>query len=89
MTMVESVVKCIDAQAEEMFKGGVTGVSYDETLDRVVVKIADNIAELKDTSIKSFFTNAVEKFIENHFPFLRIDNVKESEMWFTKTLWIK
>ena len=57
--MVESVVKCIDTQTNEMFKGGVTSVSYDETLDRVIVKIADNLAEIKDTSIKNFFTNAV------------------------------
>lgn len=87
--MVESVVKCIDAQTNEMFKGGVTGVSYDETLDRVVVKIADNIADIKDNSVKSFFTNAVEKFIENHFPFLKFDFITESEMFFTKTLWVR
>lgn len=87
--MVESVVKCIDTQTNEMFKGGVTGVSYDETLDRVIVKIADNLAEIKDTSIKSFFTNAVEKFIENHFPFLKFDCTRDSRMYFTKTLWVR
>lgn len=87
--MVDSVVKCIDAQTNEMFKGGVVGVSYDETLDRVIVKIADNIAESRDTSIKSFFTTIVEKFIENHFPFLKFDCTMGATMFFTKTLWIK
>lgn len=87
--MVESVVKCIDAQTNEMFKDGVVGVSYDETLDRIVVKIADNIAEIKDNSIKSFFTNAVEKFIENHFPFLKFECTMDSHMFFTKTLWVR
>lgn len=86
--MVESVVKCIDTQTNEMFKGGVTGVSYDETLDRVVVKIADNIAEIKDTSIKNSFIGIVEEFIENHFPFLKFDCTKDSKMFFIKALWL-
>lgn len=86
--MVESVVKCIDTQTNEMFKGGVTGVSYDETLDRVVVKIADNIAEIKDTSIKCSFIGIVEKFIEYHFPFLKFDCTKDSKMFFIKALWL-
>lgn len=87
--MVDSVVKCIDAQTNEMFKGGVVGVSYDETLDRVVVKIADNIASIKDNSIKNSFTNIVGKFIENHFPFLKFDCTMGATMFFTKTLWVK
>ena len=87
--MVNSVVKCIDAQTNEMFKGGVVGVSYDETLDRVIVKIADNIASIKDNSIKNSFTTIVEKFIENHFPFLKLDCTMGATMFFTKALWVK
>lgn len=86
--MVQSVIKCIEAQSNEMFKGGIANVSYDETLDRVIVKLSDNIADIKDNLVKGMFTNAVKRFVENHFPFLKSDTENNSEILFTKSLWV-
>lgn len=86
--MVESVVKCIEAQTNEMFKGGVDSVRYDEPMDKVVMDLSKNIAEIKDSLVKNLFTSAVKKFVEKHFPFLKCDFIGDNSLIFTKSLWV-
>lgn len=86
--MVESVMRCIEAQANEMFRGGIQAVSYDAERDEVVVKLSDNIAGITDNLVKNMFTSAVKRFVESHFPFLKADVENNSELLFKKAQWV-
>lgn len=86
--MVESVVKCIEAQTNEMFKGGVDSVRYDEPMDKVIMDLSKNIAEIQDSLVKNLFTSALQKFVEKHFPFLKCVHISKDEMFFEKAQWV-
>lgn len=86
--MVESVMKCIEAQANEMFKGGVAEVRYDEPKDVVIMSLSDNVAEITDKAVKNLFTSALKKFVEDKFPFLKCDYISGGILIFKKSQWV-
>lgn len=86
--MIKSVCSCIQVKASDMFKTDLN-VDYNESLDRIVVKMQNDITDIKDTKVKTMYTSVIKKFIEMHFPFLKADYDTDDTLVFTKTLWLK